>query len=885
MAKSEQRSTARADDDKLTLSFNFEGRRLTFKMPNENATPINTASVREYDSRAERLASAVRKVRQQPLFGNVNVEELTKGYPFIPFRYQIANVEAMLNRFEGRGVFGDQVGLGKTVEALITAHVMFAAGAIRYALIVTPSKTFEGWEREINSKFGEIFEIRNVKEDSVATVLSKIVALDKEKGRGGKYPLFIITDEKLKSGLKTIQERKGMAETAARYNRQMDDVEREAVKSLLSKIKGGVYFGRSVTGELELEGYKGDSGLLADVTGFKFEKWQALISGLEAILEKCEKENRFRPDEGITESIESLGEAIGELRADISWHTEEISIDSDVLDRLEEIGADLLIVDEVHSFYENKDGKKISNYEEVLGTSVDRLAAIRKKYCVLVSATPVRTCLEDVFDLIYIADSARLGGSDKDEKRKYFYSTLCQLSASEAEAPYRLSVMVDSPEKRKSFFGVINNFFTRRRISEVSDDMKGSADTPFSQLSDEGKALIFSLRERIIERRTLTFVQSGTPSAEDARERASEHFDKWVSGELRELEASSKRHIRDAVDSVLIEVASDVDEQVAVRRLAHSLADWRRRKKRGVAIIPPADNGTSLTAQKIKDDVLAVMNGIRPIRKSIQEKLGRRENSAAGDVIRENFIGVNADDPEGEYREALANIENSLANDTVVCYLSRKEVDGVNVRKILREAVKESQRKVSTENNGESAKITLNNYNNFFIVGQGHQAGVNLQQYRTLLFTQMDWRGQRLLEPVDIEQWVGRIYRTGQVKRARVITVLRTYVDAKKQMSTELLKWYYTVLSDSKGLDLYGEDTPDVAFLQPIIVDALRKRYGREKDSFSDLMKIAFARGEAERGEVVKIIRTLCGMDGFGKAVVAREEIKSKDNTVAKKRR
>lgn len=113
------------------------------------------------------------------------------------------------------------------------------------------------------------------------------------------------------------------------------------------------------------------------------------------------------------------------------------------------------------------------------------------------------------------------------------------------------------------------------------------------------------------------------------------------------------------------------------------------------------------------------------------------------------------------------------------------------------------------------------------IVSQGFQAGVNLQEYHVLIFLQMDWKGQRLLEPVDIEQWIGRIHRTGQVKTSHIITALTTFITREENApdrnpGPDFLQWYYEILSDEAGLDLYGNTTPDIAFLQPVIVDVLR---------------------------------------------------------------
>jgi hypothetical protein len=212
-----------------------------------------------------------------------------------------------------------------------------------------------------------------------------------------------------------------------------------------------------------------------------------------------------------------------------------------------------------------------------------------------------------------------------------------------------------------------------------------------------------------------------------------------------------------------------------------------------------------------------------------------------------------------------------------------------------------------TEKDGLQLNITAKNYHQFMVLDQGMQAGINLQQYHTFIFMQMDLLGTRLLEPVDIEQWIGRIHRTGQVRTARIITVLNTFMqNGERNPEREFLKWYYGILDDAKGLDLYGDTTPDIAFLQPVIVDALRAvlhmkgnypemllevmaacgtekgvdpavlrsaqgkmKLTRNKEtvkySFSELLELYYYMGDNWRTLVRELIRMLCADRRFGK--------------------
>jgi hypothetical protein len=192
-------------------------------------------------------------------------------------------------------------------------------------------------------------------------------------------------------------------------------------------------------------------------------------------------------------------------------------------------------------------------------------------------------------------------------------------------------------------------------------------------------------------------------------------------------------------------------------------------------------------------------------------------------------------------------------------------------------------------------QVTQDNPNQVLFMGSDFQAGVNLQQYRTLVLYQMDVAGERLLDPVDIEQWIGLIHRTGQTQNCRIVTVLTAYMKFSKKMDRDFLRWYYCLLSDPEGLDLFGDNTPDVAFLQPVIADYARKmlranttdsrseenkkreEFNKSLDTlrFAALMELIYfgteydddrARRSTRAGEIISHIRAVCNKhEGFGK--------------------
>ena len=54
----------------------FDYKNFSFNISNENMAVINLGQRRAYDKRADELVNAARRVRKQPLFGNIDLDEL-----------------------------------------------------------------------------------------------------------------------------------------------------------------------------------------------------------------------------------------------------------------------------------------------------------------------------------------------------------------------------------------------------------------------------------------------------------------------------------------------------------------------------------------------------------------------------------------------------------------------------------------------------------------------------------------------------------------------------------------------------------------------------------------------------------------------------------------
>jgi hypothetical protein len=71
-----------------------------------------------------------------------------------PHRYQIETARRVLRFFRGRALLADEVGLGKTVEALMILREYQLRGMVRRALIIVPPALIGQWVGELSSKAG-----------------------------------------------------------------------------------------------------------------------------------------------------------------------------------------------------------------------------------------------------------------------------------------------------------------------------------------------------------------------------------------------------------------------------------------------------------------------------------------------------------------------------------------------------------------------------------------------------------------------------------------------------------------------------------------------------------------------------------------------------------
>ena len=147
-------------------------------------------------NRYHKLFEAARDVRKIDDFRELRIPH----YPaFRPFEYQREAVLMMLSRFRGKGIFGDQVGLGKTVEVGMTVAEYAERGAVKNVLLLCPKKLDFQWEQEIAEKFHTHFDC------VLVPSFAQMTAHEKSKKAG--VTMYIMTFDVILKEIKNLKNR------------------------------------------------------------------------------------------------------------------------------------------------------------------------------------------------------------------------------------------------------------------------------------------------------------------------------------------------------------------------------------------------------------------------------------------------------------------------------------------------------------------------------------------------------------------------------------------------------------------------------------------------------------------------------------------------------
>ncbi len=918
------------------------GKNVKVSLMNEDYSEISfdddikthTFNIHDYSAYHNLVDYAI-DVRKQPVFQDYG--DISEYPYFKPFKYQVESVRTMLKKFEGRGVFGDQVGLGKTLEALMTADVMFRCATIKNCVIVTTKSTIHQWRNECNTKFrhedgSPMFEVYP-KHDSYSFIeLIQELKKDKATKNQNALKVYLVSTEQIKSNstLEYIKKSSKYFELKNQVYNPSPEVPSDisVIDMDINKIMSIKYLdiikkripkelSRVIKESLSLnEEYQKITSF--NVYGFftyEFDEQKKIFYPTNDRIMQMKNDNGY-----ILEKEKSLLQKYTKALAKIEERKQTlINMVSNLAkdDKLaEERLIDLLIFDEVQDLL--IDFNKKGNKEEILQ---EFIANIQKKYCILISATPIRNDLSDIFNLLYMVDKNRLG-ENKEMAEAKFYNAYCGGARS-------LSEMAESNDASKKFSklnGLINSMFTRKRLYDNDvidairrhsatedeiihakeygrDDYGGQAFIKLvgairkapemtTMTEDETNIFIDKYIRPLFPKRTISneifkdaflnisslveqSVKICTKRLEYQMRMKLDLFnvyDKFIENYRIIIKSENENDLGDIYKKAILTcdlLCSYINRGLlAFYRAYHEYStvflsdfiDWRRPRKKGFAVDISSDSNKieilkellSINDNKFnkypnasKEDLLFIETAKTLIYerkpelrvklyKNIKESkdifnksrrvymnlyINEEDNYELSDFIHFGYFpkGKHAKDMKEKMEEILAKDDNKLS------YEEKRLKDSYTVNGTIKKAFVGDNFKELNYNWFTEFTSENENWNSLYFIDKTMVAGTDFNAANLLIIGQLDKQNNEYMDPLELEQLIGRISRMGQTETCLVLTCLTN--GDNNNINHEFNKEYYNILTDEEGFDLYGVCQTEVDFVMPVIMAVSQKLF------------------------------------------------------------
>lgn len=764
-----------------------------FKLIEENVNALRLSDdTKFYDYNVFKdLVESAEEVHGLSVFSNYKVPEYST---FVPFIYQKNAVDTMLIDFEGRGVFGDQVGLGKTIEALMSAHIMFCQKEIKNCLIVCPANLIEQWVGEIEKKFrdksGEcVFDIRLKKSKNGRYITDGNMNMhalkeqinDTENKDLDRLPVFFISNGSLTSSANIDLEAELAAELEqkesdiAKLTKAIDEKELE-ISRLLNPQEDFV--------RDELERYKG----VAFAEGRNIEEFYPPVL-------KANKE-------------------ITDIKAQIAKLTDEI--DATKKASLWQSTIDLLIVDEVDTIVSNA-VTKIVKYDDHDNTQLqekklekakavlDSLLKIQKKYCFLISATPLRAQLEDIYYLTKIVNETRFPDLDS------FYNYVGARS---------LDVLVTDNSNITRLTGLINTMFTRNRMDDdiVKESYKPSPNCSIGDIVDAvlnnnlnaGRKIYKGLTDREIKSRVSRIMQFVNNEINImVKHTGNQGTPEKLFNAVRENYVNMPIYVTLIMKGLYSYYNATRDVYI------HNYIDWSRQKKNGNCINVGGNdieqNQSILERIGEMHEKVVIFKGKLSNRRVLYDIIRKKfpDRKVFADIDEDDFMESVIGDAQIAYSDDWKDDDSESYDETTEAMTYRK----------FKEIPKNNRYKAFKRwNKNEFIKADVDYSDAIYLVDYTRREGSNLNCASHLIICEMvDYaKGRSFIDPLRFEQIIGRLNRVGQMNNIHV----DVYVDSEKEHAL------YDLYADEDGLAMVGTGRAEVSFVVPIVT-AIFKNYAK----------------------------------------------------------
>ena len=888
-----------------------------------NDDNIHTFNIHDYSAYHDLVDYAV-EVRKQPVFQDYG--DISEYPYFKPFKYQVDSVRTMLGRFEGKGVFGDQVGLGKTLEALMTADVMFRCATIKNAVVVTTKSTIRQWRQEALTKFRHedgtpMFEVYPKHDSYSFRELIKELVKDKATKSSNALKIYLVSTEQIKSAdtLEFIKETgdyfglKNAAYNPIPYvpsdikviDTKLDDIYSFKHLEILKK-RLPLELSREIKESLEKnERYKKLTAF--NVYGFftyDFDEQSKcfLPTNLNLYDERKKSESVVLNEINMLKLYTKKLSEIEERKAFITEILNEYKQKYSYADKRL---IDLLIFDEVQDLLYDINQKDTK--EQLLQ---EFIANIQKKYCILISATPIKNDLSDIFNLLYMVDKNRLGET-KEKAEAKFYNAYCGGKRSLAE----MAALNDAQTRFNKLNGLINSMFTRKRLydADVIESIKRhSATNEETEKANilgrddyGGQAfvkLIGAIRrfnenddnQQYIEKYIRPLFPKYNLSDDifnDAFKKIKEYvdeagricikrleyelgmplinfniYDKFMENYQLLIKYEKDNNINDDIYKTVVKTCNLLTNYINRGLLAFyrsyenystvflsDYIDWRRPRKRGEKIIVDTDkdkieifknlltykqdnkkynldnnNLIALGAGKIlfyekksniRHDIYENIKNIKPdfgSNRRVYMTLSQADESMYDISDFVHFCYFPKGNKKDLMKDFITKINEKDKNE--LSFDEKRILDTYTLNGNLKknEAEEDTFKGLNFKNFTE---FTANNenWNSIYFIDKTMLAGTDFNAANILVIGQLDNSEGKYLDPLEMEQLIGRISRMGQTEECIVFTCLYNG-NKDSECNKEFNEIYYDFLVDEEGFDLYGVCQTEVDFVMPVIM-------------------------------------------------------------------
>ncbi|MCR5350767.1 MAG: hypothetical protein K6E20_07245 [Acholeplasmatales bacterium] len=917
----------------------ISGNKINIALMNEDFSELSfngelghTFNIHDYSAYHNLVDFAV-EVRKQPVFQDYG--DISEYPYFKPFKYQVESVRTMLGRFEGKGVFGDQVGLGKTLEALMTADVMFRCATIKNCVIVTTETTIRQWRSEAQTKFrhedgSPMFEIYPKHGSYSFRDLIKELVKDKDAKQSNALKIYMVSVEQIKSD-DTLQFIKEASDFFGLKNQAYNPIpyvpsdikvidtdvsEINCFKHLdILKKRLPLELSREIKISLENnEQYK----KITTFNVYGFFSYEFDESKKKFVSTNPSLYDKHKPDESTVLNevlmLKAYTKKLSEIENRRKELLNELNQFKDKYSLLDKRLIDLLIFDEVQDLL--YDLNKTDTKEAILQ---EFIANIQKKYCILISATPIKNDLSDIFNLLYMVDKNRLGET-KEKAMDKFYNAYCGGSKSLSE----MASKSDAKDRFRKLNGLINSMFTRKRLydKDVIDSIRRHTATDVElvvsnsnnrddyggqlfvklvsaikrssvMLDSENKAQFidkyirplfpkYNLSDEVLEdafRKLYYYVNEANQICVKRLEyelrmklNNFDVFDKFIEN-YQMIIKYEKDGIKNDIYDTIVNTCNLLTNYINRGILAfyrtyqeYSLVflsdfiDWRRPRKRGERIIINSD------AQKVElfKELLTVtknenhsndfnkenLNAIHAGKILFYEKKNNiryeiykniRDTKPAFGNIRRVYMTLKQKDeylydindfvhfcyfPKGNKKDEMKKFISTLENKKELSFDEERLLKNwtVNGTLMKNEAEEDNYKGLNFKNFTE---FTANNenWNSIYFIDDTMLKGTDFNAANILVIGQLDKDDNTYLDPLELEQLIGRISRMGQTEECIVFTCL---YNGNDNPNLEFNKLYYDILTDELGFDIYGVCQTEVDFVMPVVMASAKRLFNKE---------------------------------------------------------